>query len=113
LQEKRQHARTPFEAAVEVVTQAGAKLGGKSRDISIGGMFVFASSSPAFGTEVKIHVTIPGLGPTELPGIVRWTTSEGFGVQFGLLGARQTHSIGAVVSGQALAHQGLSPVSTE
>jgi hypothetical protein len=28
-----------------------------------------------------------------LPAIVRWATPDGFGVQFGSLGARETHAI--------------------
>jgi type IV pilus assembly protein PilZ len=28
-----------------------------------------------------------------LPGIVRWAKPDGFGVQFGSLGARETHAI--------------------
>jgi type IV pilus assembly protein PilZ len=28
-----------------------------------------------------------------LPAVVRWTSKDGMGVQFGLLGARETHEI--------------------
>jgi hypothetical protein len=34
----------------------------------------------------------------ELPGVVRWSNEGGFGVQFGLLGARETHSIARILS---------------
>jgi type IV pilus assembly protein PilZ len=32
-------------------------------------------------------------GDLRLPAIVRWTKPDGFGVQFGSLGARETHAI--------------------
>jgi hypothetical protein len=32
-----------------------------------------------------------------LSGTVRWTTKSGIGVQFGLLGARETHTITEIV----------------
>ena len=44
-----------------------------------------------YGTELTIIVELPGSkGDLELPGTVRWYRDEGFGVQFGLLGARET-----------------------
>jgi type IV pilus assembly protein PilZ len=33
-----------------------------------------------------------------LPGIVRWTNAHGMGVQFGLLGAKETHTITELVA---------------
>ena len=32
-------------------------------------------------------------GLDQIPGVVRWTRPDGMGVQFGLLGARETHAI--------------------
>jgi len=34
----------------------------------------------------------------KIPGIVRWTKGDGFGVQFQLLGARETHGLALLVS---------------
>ena len=31
--------------------------------------------------------------PFALPGVVRWNRDDGMGVQFGLIGARETHAI--------------------
>lgn len=55
-------------------------------------MFVESSEVPAFGANVSVtfrenQIAVP------LPGIVRWTKPEGFGVQFQLLGARETHAL--------------------
>lgn len=67
---------------------------GSARDISLGGMFVESQEVPAFGAELTIVVRLPGTSAdARLPGVVRWTEASGFGVQFGLLGARETHDI--------------------
>jgi type IV pilus assembly protein PilZ len=72
-----------------------ASIAGNAKDVSLGGMFIEASGpSPAFGTPVTIVCELPGLGrEARLPAVVRWTKAGGFGVQFGLLGARETHAI--------------------
>jgi len=58
----------------------------------VGGMFLQASDSPPFGTELTIVGRLPGAKKDmRLPAIVRWTKLGGFGVQFGLLGALETH----------------------
>jgi type IV pilus assembly protein PilZ len=65
-----------------------------ARDISIGGMFVESGEILPFGTELTIAVRLPGTkADLRLPAIVRWAKPSGFGVQFGSLGARETHAI--------------------
>jgi len=55
-------------------------------------MYLESATSPAFGTELTIVGTLPGAKKDlRLPAIVRWTKPGGFGVQFGLLGALETH----------------------
>ena len=67
---------------------------GLAKDVSVGGMFVETSSPAAFGADVVIHLTLPGSNePVALPGVVRWVRDGGMGVQFGLLGAVETHLI--------------------
>jgi type IV pilus assembly protein PilZ len=57
-------------------------------------MFVETGSPAAFGASVRIRVQLPGSQERfELPGVVRWVRPDGMGVQFGLLGARETHVI--------------------
>jgi hypothetical protein len=92
--DKRTHQRIPFNAPLQYRLGDGSALGGNSRDISLGGMFIEAPSSPAFGVEVTVVITLPGEKlPVSLPAVVRWSKPDGFGVQFGLLGARETHAI--------------------
>lgn len=65
-----------------------------AKDISIGGMFIEATASLPFGTEITIALRLAGAKvDLRLPGIVRWVKPTGFGVQFGSLGARETHAI--------------------
>jgi len=94
VQEKRVHPRVTVEISVVCETQAGERISGVVRDISLGGIFVESATAPAFGTAVTVIGALPGLGgEAKLPGVVRWGKPGGFGVQFGLLGARETHAI--------------------
>ncbi len=69
-------------------------LGGVGRDISVGGMFIETETPAAFNTEIVVVTNLPGEhAPLSLPAVVRWTKPGGMGVQFGLLGARETHVI--------------------
>ena len=71
---------------------------GVAVDISLGGMFIASDFPAAFGAEVTIHLTLDDAS-TELvlPAVVRWTRPDGMGVQFGLLGARETFAITELV----------------
>lgn len=92
--DKRVHPRVPISADVTCEEKTGGVVHGRSRDISIGGMFIESEAQPAFGTELVIVLRLPNTkADTRLPGTVRWNGPGGFGVQFGLLGARETHAI--------------------
>jgi hypothetical protein len=57
-------------------------------------MFLETDSPAAFGADVIVHVTLPGRQEAlSLPGVVRWVRGGGMGIQFGLLGAVDTHVI--------------------
>lgn len=99
VREKRQHHRAALDVPVSVRGTAGGSWSARSQDVSIGGMFLSAVEAPGIGLEVKLEFELPGLGSVELPAFVRWTKDGGFGVQFGLLGARETHAIGKLVRG--------------
>ncbi len=71
---------------------------GVIRDIGLGGVFVETSTPAAFGAELVVHVHIPGeLSAFALPGVVRWVRADGMGVQFAMLGARETYAITEIV----------------
>jgi len=94
--ELRRHPRAPVDAAVEFVAKASSeRLAGRCRDVSLGGMFIQTPAPLAFGTELLVYLTWPGQkAPVALPAVVRWTRpGQGMGVQFGLIGARETHAL--------------------
>ncbi len=74
------------------------QISGTASDISLGGMFIETSEPAAFGAEVVIQVRVPGQPSTfSLPAVVRWVRPGGMGVQFRMLGARETHTITELV----------------
>lgn len=96
--ELRRHPRKPLRTPLAVVGPDGARLEGHSRDLSIGGMFVETSPALPFGTNVRVEIALPLVGTVALPAIVRWLTPQGLGLQFGLLGVRETHAITALLA---------------
>ena len=93
--ELRSHTRASLDVPVEFVKKGSAeRVAGQAKDISLGGMFIETSAPVAFSAELVVHVTLPSQkAPFALPGVVRWTRTDGMGVQFGLIGARETHAI--------------------
>jgi hypothetical protein len=93
--EQRRHQRAPIDVALEFVAKGGSeRIPGRARDVSVGGMFIETAKCLPFASELVVHVTLPGQrAPFVLPGVVRWSDKDGMGVQFGLVGARETHAI--------------------
>jgi hypothetical protein len=94
--EKRAYQRSPIDAPLTFVVKGkhDESFQGVGKDISVGGMFIEAAKTAAFGAEVIVHVRLPGNTKTfALPGFVRWVGDGGMGVQFGNLGAVETHTI--------------------
>ena len=88
-----------FSRKASAGTAAGAETAstrweGRATDISLGGMFVATSTPLPFGSEAVVTIAFPKQrGTFALLGVVRWTREGGMGIQFGLLGARETHAI--------------------
>jgi len=100
VQDKRSHPRVSVDIRVTCEPKDGSPFAGVVKDISIGGMFVEAAEQPPFGTEVTIIARLPGMkSDSRLPGVVRWSKPGGLGIQFGLLGARETHAISELMKG--------------
>jgi type IV pilus assembly protein PilZ len=97
--ELRRFTRAPLEQPLEFQAKnEGRRHRGLAKDISVGGMFVQTDEPAPFGAEVVVHLTLPSDNKElRLPGVVRWTRPNGFGVQFGLLGVRETHAITEIV----------------
>lgn len=101
MDEKRHHARVPVDLTLTCETPGASSFSAHARDISVGGMYVDAPEQPAFGTQVTLVGRLPGAKKDlRLPAVVRWTKPGGFGVQFGLLGALETHLISELMKGR-------------
>jgi hypothetical protein len=103
----RRHPRVPFDGPVEFARKgASERIAGQCKDISLGGMYVQTPSPSPFGAELIVHVTLPSSRTAfAIPAVVRWARpGQGMGLQFGLLGARETHAItelGRTTAGRA------------
>jgi len=95
VQEKRRHARVPIDIPLLFqVKGRNRERPGTGKDISVGGMFIESEEPSKFGSELLIRIRLPGSDQSLLlRGIVRWEASGGMGVQFGSLGALETHLI--------------------
>ena len=101
--ELRRHSRVEVNTDVVFVPKGSTeRLVGHAKDVSVGGMFVATETPVAFNGELVVHMTLPGRAEAlALPGVVRWVRGGGMGVQFGLLGARETYAITEYISAHA------------
>jgi len=99
VQDKRRHLRVPVNVPITCEVAGQPPVAGVLVDVSVGGAFINSGASPAFGAEIAIVGDLPGAPGVRLPAIVRWSKPGGFGVQFGLIGARETHALSALVHG--------------
>ena len=94
MHDKRSHPRVPLSVELTCEVKGGANISGRAKDISVGGMYIESETEVSFGTQVSIVLRLPNTkADSRLPGVIRWIKPGGFGVQFGLLGARETHAI--------------------
>ena len=93
--EQRRFTRTPIDVPVTFVEKNRTDVvEGRAKDVSVGGMFIATGHLVNFGTEVTVRVKLPdSKEELNLPAVVRWVRTDGMGVQFGLLGAKETHAI--------------------
>ena len=93
MQEKRSHDRYAIQLDI-VLVQGDARYVGKSRDLSLGGMFVHTDTPLRFATEVVVKLSIASLKyEGEVPAIVRWNSQGGVGLAFRSLRARDVHAL--------------------
>ena len=96
--EQRRYERAQLHVPVEFARKGGnERVRGRATNISLGGMFVETDQPLAFSTEVTVYMTLPASKTMmAIPAVVRWIRDDGMGVQFGLIGARETHAITAL-----------------
>ncbi len=92
--ESRQHPRKVIHPPVAFQTAGGARIDALCHDISLGGMFIETATPATFGSEVTVFLTLRGMKQEAVvKGVVRWTKPTGMGVQFAMMGARETHAL--------------------
>lgn len=97
MHEKRRHERVAVRVPITCEAKGGVPFAGVVVDVSVGGLYVEAAFVPAFGVELSLVGDFPGAPGLKLPAVVRWVKPGGFGAQFGLLGARETHTLTAIM----------------
>ena len=90
--EHRKHPRAPIASPVSFQLGDGPRVDARCVDLSLGGMFIETEAPAPYGTALKIYVRFPGCD-AEIEAIVRWAKPSGMGVQFGRMGARETHAL--------------------
>lgn len=94
MSEKRRHPRKEVRIAVAFHLSDGRRVEAFSRDLSIGGMFVETDTPAQFASSLVVELMLPGAKqPIQVKSTVRWTQRDGMGVQFGLMGVRDTHAM--------------------
>jgi Tfp pilus assembly protein PilZ len=70
------------------------RMDGIAKDLALGGMFIETETPAPLNEEIRVHLRLPD-APKEmvLTAVVRWTRRDGMGVQFGLMGAVDTHAL--------------------
>lgn len=100
MSENRKHPRKILSLAVGYQLGDGPRIEASCHDVSLGGMFIDTPSPGPYGAAVRVFVQLPELkGETVIDAIVRWSKPSGMGVQFGSMGARETHGLTTLLSG--------------
>ncbi len=84
---------------MELVTAGGERFEGQVHDLSVGGAFIATESSPSVGTKLSATIDMPEGKPLVVDATVRWTKPDGIGIQFGLMGVRETYAVSEFLSG--------------
>ena len=101
MSENRQHPRKIVATEVAFQVGDGPRVEARCRDVSLGGMFIETAAPSPYGTPVRVYARLPGLrSETVIESIVRWAKPDGMGVQFGSMGARETHALTVLLSAE-------------
>ena len=96
---KRQFERISVQLLVRYPV-GGEMVEAYTRDVSLGGIFINTDKGLPYGTVAVFEVRLPALPePAKIEGTVRWSSSDGMGVQFHSLRARETWAINQLARG--------------
>jgi type IV pilus assembly protein PilZ len=92
VQERRKHVRKPVSIPVALLLPDRVEV--ESRDLSLGGIFISGGRQLPYGAKLTVVLKLPGLSEeTQVEGTVRWAQGDGLGIQFGMMGARETAAL--------------------
>ena len=94
--ENRQYPRRAVQVpAAFQIAGAESVVEASCTDVSLGGAYLETPTPAAYGAQVVVYLALPGLKEdAALSSTVRWVKKgEGMGVQFGVMGARETHAL--------------------
>lgn len=102
MSENRKHPRKQVTAPIAFQIGEGPWIEAESQDIGLGGMFIETPEPLAYGTPIRIYIQLPGMKQeTLIEAVVRWKKENGMGVQFHPMGARETHALTLLITGQS------------
>ena len=90
--ERRKYKRKEVDLDAAFELEGGERVDGHVKDMSLGGAFVETSQPAPFGSKIKLFVEVDGRA-LSVDAVVRWKSRDGMGVQFGLLGAKDTYQV--------------------
>lgn len=94
--ERRKQHRYCLHPPIAFSVGDGPILQAYCRDISLGGAFLETDTPALFGSCIRLYLWVVGARGAErlsIESVVRWTSRDGFGVQFLAVGARETHAL--------------------
>ena len=98
METRRKYERTLIALGVTFVNGED-RVVARSRDVSLGGMFVETDRPLPYGTIFELSVALPSLPvPALIEATVRWVGPTGMGIQWGTLRAQESWAINQVVT---------------
>jgi hypothetical protein len=94
MREKRRHPRKKIDVRVTIEIVEGEILDGRMTNIALGGAFVEVATTAGLGTPATLRVAFPASNfESKIGCTVRWVIASGIGLEFGSMGARDTHAL--------------------
>ncbi len=90
--EKRRYVRKRVDLQAMMKLPDGQAVEAHITDMCPGGAFIELAENPAFGTKIHLDIVLPK-NTVRADATVRWAKGTGVGVQFGLLGVKETYAI--------------------
>ena len=99
---RRVHDRYDVSLPVTILS-GSSEVSGLTRNVGLGGMFIFTDFSAQFGDRVLLRLRLPALREdSRIEATVRWVEPDGVGVQFGSLRAMEVWGLNQLLKARPL-----------